>query len=87
MMPHWMFSCREVSQRVSRSLDDHLPLPQRILVWLHLKMCRYCARFRGQLAAIRRAIEQLDRQDPFGDPRIELPAQARERIKRALQSL
>ena len=46
---------------VSGSMDRTLPFYQRVLIRLHLLMCKYCARYREQLETIRAAsrYEQL----------------------------
>ena len=81
-MTHWMFRCHDVSRKVSHSMDAPLPLHQRMAVRIHLMMCRYCARFRRQLLALR----QLSRHVP-GQPSPEsLPPETRERIKHALRT-
>jgi len=58
---HWMYNCKEVSEMVSESMDRALPFYQRVLMRLHLLMCKYCARYREQLETIRAAsrYEQL----------------------------
>lgn len=58
---HWMYNCKEVSEMVSESMDRALPFYQRVLMRLHLLMCKYCARCREQLETIRAAsrYEQL----------------------------
>jgi len=50
-----MRSCREVSELVSKSLDVHLSLRERIAVRLHLMMCKHCSNFRKQMLFLRRA--------------------------------
>ena len=55
-MNHWMFRCNDVSQKVSQSMDDDLPLHQRMAIWIHLLMCRYCLRFRNQMKQLRKAM-------------------------------
>jgi hypothetical protein len=52
---HWMFSCKDVSRLVSESMDRELPFYQRVLLRMHLLMCKYCARCREQFEAIRAA--------------------------------
>jgi hypothetical protein len=42
-MNHWMFRCKDVSQKVSLSMDMSLPLHHRLAIRVHLVMCRYCA--------------------------------------------
>jgi hypothetical protein len=63
-MNHWMFNCREVSEKVSRSMDEPLPLSQRLGIRLHLFMCRLCARNRRQLFLLRRILRAHIASDP-----------------------
>jgi hypothetical protein len=86
-MRHWMFNCREISHLVSEALDRQLPPTQRAAIHLHLAMCRYCARFKKQLLALR-AASSLPPQTPGDDrePSGKLPEEARLRIKKALQN-
>ena len=83
-MIHWMFNCQEVSKKVSQSLDATLPVHHRILISLHLLMCKYCNRLRKQLVILKKAI-QLEKL-PEGDftPSASLTEEARERINRAI---
>jgi len=85
-MKHLMFSCSEVSQKVSQSMDVRLPFHHRIALRMHLLMCRYCARFRRQLNLLRK----MSRYDDSGILPPDLPGQlaqgARERIKASLRS-
>ena len=64
-MSHWMFNCKDVSKRVSESMDRSLSLHHRILIKMHLMMCKYCSRFRKQLLIIRDAcrLENLHAKD------------------------
>jgi len=84
-MDHWMCHCDEVTRRVSESMDRKLPMGQRILVRMHLMMCRYCSRFRRQLQAIRNAARLDDFSfEPF-DADDTLSENARSRIKQAVK--
>ena len=82
-MSHWMFSCKEVSQKVSESMDRKLPVYHRMLITMHLLMCKYCSRFKNQLLILRNAVNQEyipeDKMDAF------LPEKTRERIKKTLR--
>lgn len=80
---HWMFRCHEVSRRVSLSMESALPLTQRAAIRIHLAMCRYCARFRRQLLALRK----LGRHSGAPATPAALSPEAKERIKRALRSV
>ena len=59
-MKHWMFSCHDVSQMISRSMDVRLPLRHRLAVRMHLLMCRYCSLFRHQLNMLRKMSRTID---------------------------
>lgn len=87
-MRHWMFRCNEVSQKVSQGLDTPLPLGTRLLVRMHLWMCRHCSRVYKQLRLLRRLGRQSD--VPAADCPQDLPTalspEARERIKKALST-
>jgi predicted anti-sigma-YlaC factor YlaD len=80
-----MFNCRDVSQKVSESLDWNLPLLDRLLVRLHLAMCKYCNRLNKQLLILRNAA----RLEAFPEDEIEpthcLTKDACERIKQAMR--
>lgn len=83
-----MLSCKEVSNLVSESLDRKLSFWQRMRVWMHLRMCRLCARFRKQTLfikeAARRYLRAVENTDSEASPG--LSPEARERIKRSLKS-
>lgn len=83
-----MLSCQEVSRLVSESLDRKLPWHQRLAVRVHLLMCRFCSRFRKQMLFLRDAVRHhrttIEEADAAPGPA--LSPEARERIKRLLQS-
>jgi hypothetical protein len=85
-MKHWMFSCSEVSQKVSQSMETPLPFLNLVGIRIHLLMCRYCLRFGRQLKLLRK----MSRYDESGTLPPELPNQlskdARERIKDSLRT-
>ena len=86
-MMHWMFNCKEVSEKVSLSMDASLPVHHRMMITIHLLMCKYCNRFRKQLMILRNAVrlEKLPKDDP-GQPD-SLSEATRERIKKAVREL
>lgn len=85
-MKHWMFSCKDVSQKFSESLDRKLPFHHRMFIRIHMLMCKYCSRFRRQLLLLR----ELSRSERIGGMSEDLSAglsqQARERIKASLKA-
>ena len=85
MINHWMFRCKDVSARISWSLDEPLPWHQRLAVEFHLLMCRYCARFRRQLRLLRKVSAQIDTDLADCDPAEGLSEECKNRIKEALR--
>ncbi len=85
-MSHWMFNCKKVSRRVSESMDHNLPLYERMLIWMHLLMCKYCTRFRRQIMMLRELCRSHRLDETFLDPAVDLSPDARERIRQALKS-
>ena len=84
-MNHWMFRCKDVSQKVSLSMDVSLPLHHRLAIRFHLMMCRYCARFRRQMMMLRTFSLHID-DEPSPSDTASLSNETRERIKKALHS-
>jgi len=85
MMNHWMFRCKDISRKVSLSMDTRLPLHERLAVEIHMLMCRYCARFRTQLRLLSKMSGQLDVELPDCEPTEGLSEDCKNRIKDALQ--
>jgi len=86
-MSHWMFNCKEVSKMVSESMDRKFPLHHRILVTVHLFMCRYCNRFKKQLLILRNAVECEDIHEEDLGRSPTLSKETHERIKQAMRDL
>ena len=84
-MTHWMFNCKDVSHKISESMDMHLPYQQRLLIRFHLLMCRYCARFRRQLIFMKKLSRHKDATEKVPPSEMTLSAQARERISKLLK--
>ena len=81
-----MLSCKDVTQLISESMDTSLPIGKRIGVWLHLLMCKFCARYERQLLLIRETVRGLVGAEEtaggtLGEP---LSEEAKVRIRKAL---
>jgi len=85
-MKHWMFCCKDVSQKVSESMDRKLPFHERMFIRVHILMCKYCSRFRRQLLLLRE-LSRSDKIDRISqDIAAGLSLDARERIKALLKA-
>lgn len=83
---HWMYNCKEVSEMVSESMDRSLPFYQRVLMRLHLLMCKYCARCREQFETIRAASRFGDLHGKELDDSQALSNDGKERLKEFLKN-
>jgi hypothetical protein len=81
MMNHWTFRCKDVSQLISRSMDEKMPLRVRMGIRFHLMMCSLCRNYKKQLWIIHRAVEKLDRMESTGTSPMRLPDQVREKLQ------
>jgi len=86
-MNHWMFRCKDVTRKVSQSMDTRLPFFHRVAIRIHLSMCRYCARFRRQLIMLREMSRHVEGTRPTIEMPDKLSKESKERIKKALRSL
>lgn len=80
-------ACDQLTPVMSDSLDRALPLHGRLILKLHLFVCMRCTRYLKQLKLMRATIRarslKLLSEEPASNA---LSAEARERIKRALDS-
>ena len=83
-MSHWMFNCKDVSQRVSEAMDRSLPLHHRMMIKIHLMMCKYCAQFKQQLLALRDACRLDDLHGEDCEHVHDLAQAVRDRLKQSL---
>ncbi|KPJ78954.1 MAG: hypothetical protein AMJ54_01105 [Deltaproteobacteria bacterium SG8_13] len=81
-----MFSCKGVSKRLSESMDCRLPLHQRLMIRMHLAMCRFCRRAYKQLLCLREIARNPRLQEAGMDASVSLSSEACERIKESLCS-
>ena len=82
-----MYSCKQATELMSLSLDGKLSLYQRVLLKIHLLMCKLCSRCWEQMLFLRDAVhkcsEQAEEMEFMADH--SLSAEACERIKNALK--
>ncbi len=82
----FMPDCKETSRLVSESMDRQLPFFKRLMLWIHLRMCKYCQHFAQQLALLNAISRHINQQLESFEPPISLSDEARKRIQRALQA-
>lgn len=81
-----MFDCKEVTRRVSESMDRRLPLYQRLMIRFHLKMCHLCDTYHKQMHFIREVSKcYAHASEKDNIPQCIMDAAARTRIKSVLQ--
>jgi hypothetical protein len=87
MINHWTFRCKDVSNLISRSMDEKLPLKFRIGIKFHLMMCHLCLNYKNQLNLIRKALLKLESDEESDIAVTRLPDEARQKIKEHLKKL
>jgi hypothetical protein len=84
-MKHWIFSCQDVSRKLSQSMDEALSLSQRMAIRIHLMMCRYCSRFHRQLVWLRKMSRLMDADQSTDKTHEKLSEETKTRIKEKLR--
>ncbi len=78
-----MRSCREVSLLLSESLDRKLSFSERIGLWIHLSMCKFCRGLSRDLLRLREAAGRFaDETESSGTT---LSLEARQRMQQVLE--
>lgn len=63
---HSGLTCREVTDRVSKYLDNRLPILTNVRVGFHLASCTHCRTYVMQISLVRDAVALLPK--PFPSP-------------------
>lgn len=79
-----MLTCKDASHLISERQERPLGRRERLNLWLHLLICKYCRRFERQIAMLSRALNELGRRGGADADGIDLSPEARERIRKAL---
>lgn len=79
-----MLTCKDASRLVSHSQERPLSFRERWGLRIHLWMCANCRRFERQIGLMRRLLRQSARRSEAEVADLELSAEARERISKAL---
>ncbi len=83
-----MLTCKDASHLISERQERPLGLRERWGLRFHLWICANCRRFERQVRVLSRALRELGRRAEedaaHNTPDIDLPPDARERIRKAL---
>ena len=82
-----LMSCKKTAFLVGESLERILVLRERIVMKLHLLMCRDCRNYLANLKFMRMVFQKKEKFDEKEETYDSLDPKARERIKNALKDL
>ena len=68
-------------------MDRTLPLHERMMITVHLWMCKYCKRLKNQLLIISKAVQLVEIPEEKAGRSSYLPQETRMRIKQAIKDL
>ena len=85
-MVQMMFSCKEASIQVCGLMDRRLTRIQRLMLRVHLSMCRFCRRYYRQMKCLREIVRDTQLQEAGMDESVFLAPEACERMKKVLRS-
>jgi len=83
-MRHWIFSCKQITGKISESMDRKLPLLERMGIRFHLMMCKLCTRYQKQLLFIRETLRYGSDSGEGSATSSGLSDEGRKRIKKNL---
>ena len=53
-----MLTCKEITELVSKEVDDSLSLKERLDMGMHIMMCGACRNYRSNIRFLRRACKE-----------------------------
>lgn len=77
------FSCKKIAKLISDSQDQTLPWQSRLVMRMHLFVCKYCSRFERQINHIQEMLQQSSIDDLQSQQ--ELSIEAKQRIQSTIQ--
>ncbi len=55
-----MLNCKGMTKLISDSLDRKITLRQKMELWLHIMMCRFCRRFRSNAITLKKLLQRQE---------------------------
>ncbi|TAJ13953.1 hypothetical protein DMA11_07110 [Marinilabiliaceae bacterium JC017] len=80
-----MITCEEATYLISKKQQDKLSHAERLKLFMHLIMCRYCYRFASQVTLITKAIKRLKRRIENKQIKIKLTEEQQLRLNSAIK--
>lgn len=80
-----MYTCKEVAELTSQSFDHTLSLRQKIGMYLHLSMCKFCSRHKKQMAFLKQLLDLNKKQPDTIHHSVNLSETKKEEIKRSIR--
>ena len=78
-------SCKEAMELQSRAVDGELGVGKRMLVAIHVMMCRVCRRYGKQVSHVSEFASELPERAPMGELH-PMPPEVKERIRKSIHS-
>ncbi len=78
-----MPSCKEAARLSSESLERKLSLRERLLLWLHGRVCYYCTRYSSQIGWMHKACRSDDHYEYNAEE--SLPDERKEKLRSLLE--
>lgn len=86
MFKLWIFNCRDVSEKMSGTMDTRPPWSVRLGIGFHVMMCKYCLRYQRQLKLIRDLLRLYGSQTDPSPALPPLPKDVKLRIKQTIRN-
>lgn len=80
-----MITCEESTFLTSKKQQDKLSTSERLQLFFHLLMCKYCRRFASQIALINKAIFRMRKRVEQQSTHICLTEEQKQKIQQALK--
>ena len=80
-----MYSCKEVTELISRSHDQNLGLRQKLGLYIHLSMCKLCSQHKKQMAFLKQLLDKNTQQPEATHHSVCLSHTKKEEIKKCIR--
>ena len=84
-----LYSCKKATELISIGREMKLRPHQRLMLWMHVLMCKFCSRFKKQVHQVDTLYKLAGNNDhdPGSDETSTLPEETKTRIKEKIKDL